>query len=132
MSPHASAHTTSSWLGLAVLVVATLLQSRAPELASRESELARDVGCPGRGWAASDSFGPEGRELDAEINALIDRLLAATTQAERESIKRQFEAARRRSEALRSRASLEASGCRVSRCPIPEACRRNPLQKGCM
>lgn len=131
MSPHASAHSTSSWLGLGVLVVATLLLSRAPELAPRESELARDAGRPERGWAASDPFGREGRDLDAEINALLDRLMTATTREERQSIKRQFVAARRRWEALRSRGTDRVS-CRCNYVRISEECRRNPLQKACM
>ena len=132
MSPHAGAASTSSWLGLGLLLVATLLQSRTPEPASRESELAREVGCPRRGSPSYDPFGRAGRELDAEINALMDRLIAATTREERESIKRKFDAARQRRESLRSRASLEMSRCRTYRCPISEECRRNPLQKACM
>ena len=138
MSPHSPAPTTSVFLALGVLVVATvLLQLGTPEPTSRESGLARAAGCPGREWAAYDAYGREGRELDAEMNALMDRLMAATTRHERNLIKWQVDAVRLRWEALRATITVRlrapplrhghGHGYRIS-----DECLRNPLQKACM
>ena len=123
MTPQDSPPVAPSWLLLGILAVATVLQGRTSESASQLEEPPRPIGCPSR--AQYDPFGREGRELAAEIDALMDRLMTANTRDERDSIKRQFDVARQRWELLRAKVRGHGS-------PVPAECRSNPLQKGCM